>query len=543
LAEQGRNDREGLLCTPPGRDTLISPRGAPLSSGDERRDGDAAAIRRLEDLSCALDLDVDSALRLLDEEVRELREAVGNPGACAEELNDTYFALFNLSRVLLGRHRQMDGPRMLDKIERRLETYATIGQRTVRYDDEELFRRIDYDVVNFAFGNFKHPWKRFDAFKNGTEAELAELSAKALVSRTRRGNHAILTFSDVPEIQVSFLTTSWSTKEGNTALIKIPCWLYDYCRKQCKLEEYESLIAAQITAVLDLLPLSENPIFHFHSWESGVLVTSDFRWPGKRVFSPYLTVGRLRELMLSERSDDWTLSEELAEIATRYERRLVAFCDQVVVESERDRSFYSRLSSGARITKVTFIPAEISSFEVRLARQDRYRLITGGRAVREKGFDLLITMLPALEDALDARVELQVVCREKSRTTGLEKYQGYVRLMHDLAARLGVADRVSILEKVSIGELEAMIAGSDCLVVPSRYDPFCLLPIHGWRVAKPVLVSRETGIAEHVDDPRFLFDPYSATDLARRLDGLIGQTIEFRLARSASRDLPSIYLD
>src|SRR4051812_2605971 len=262
------------------RDILTPPQGVP-SSDAEIREGEAAVLRTLEDLSCALDLDIDSALRLLDEEVRELREAAGDPGACAEELNDTYFALFNLSRVLLGRHRQMDGPRMLDKIERRLETHGTIGQRAVRYEDEELFRRVDYDVVNFAFGNFRQPWKRFDAFKNGTEAELAELAAKALVSRTRRGNHAILTFSEVPEIQVSFLTTSWSTKEGNTALIKIPCWLYDYCRRQYKLEEYESLLGAQIAAALDLLPLSQNPIFHFHSWESGVLAaTPGFRWPG-----------------------------------------------------------------------------------------------------------------------------------------------------------------------------------------------------------------------------------------------------------------------
>jgi len=68
----------------------------------------------------------------------------------------------------------------------------------------------------------------------------------------------------------------------------------------------------------------------------------------------------------------------------------------------------------------------------------------------------------------------------------------------------------------------ALLRSIDVLVVPSRWQensPFCLL--EAWAARLPVVGSRVAGVAERFVEPRLLFEPGSAGDLARVLENFV----------------------
>jgi len=458
----------------------------------------------LEHFALSYALSEQAAFELLEQEIAEIRKAQV-PEDIVGELHDAYYALYNLAVVKLGRAVRFDHNVLANKVLQRLGKYGTISQRPPDLGESAL-ASITFDVVHFAFGTFRQPWQRFDPFKNGTEAEIADCTDKF------RGNHVIVTCDAVDQLSYTFLCSSFSKEEGNTLLIRIPDWLFNHAREQKAYEMLAPYLSAQVKAALANIRSSSSAIYHFHSWESGFLVGCEaFEKKGLWVFSPYLTVGRLLE-MIRSREDGHC-----------------GRCDEVLVESEKDREFYAGTFGDAKVRKISFLRTP----DVRIRRSiagDRVRLVAGGRAVAEKGFDLLIQHFLRMEN--DPRFkgrecELVIFCREKSRKTGRIKYPGHLSYLEALA---GGHPRIELRDKVSEGELRDSIRESDMLVVPSVFDPFCLMPQYGWEVGTPCLVSRHAGISELIGDERFVFDPCSYEDFAGKLEGLMGGEFEFALS-------------
>ncbi|MEU5567242.1 glycosyltransferase family 4 protein [Micromonospora musae] len=151
-----------------------------------------------------------------------------------------------------------------------------------------------------------------------------------------------------------------------------------------------------------------------------------------------------------------------------------------------------------------------------------------GRLVYEKGVQHLLAGVPRLRERHPG---LRVVI------AGDGPYRA--ELEADVH-RLGLAGVVQMPGFLGGGELPALMAASDCFVVPSIYEPFGMVALEGAAAGAPVAVSATGGLAEIVEpgvtgmtfrphDPdglveavhALLADPDTARALARRAGTLV----------------------
>ena len=63
--------------------------------------------------------------------------------------------------------------------------------------------------------------------------------------------------------------------------------------------------------------------------------------------------------------------------------------------------------------------------------------------------------------------------------------------------------------------VKSVIVSRVALIVPSLYDPFCLMPTYSVEVKRPAFVSLHAGISENIKSRLFTFDPQAEGDLLR----------------------------
>jgi glycogen(starch) synthase len=153
-------------------------------------------------------------------------------------------------------------------------------------------------------------------------------------------------------------------------------------------------------------------------------------------------------------------------------------------------------------------------------------LVYAGRLVYEKGVQDLLAAVPRLRRRFPG---LRVVI------AGDGKYRP------DLEAearrrRLGRA--VTFAGFVSGDELPALYGAADCVVVPSRYEPFGLVALEAAAAGAPLAVSATGGLAEFVAPgvTGVTFPPGDPAGLADAVTGLLSdEVLAHRLARRARR--------
>jgi glycogen(starch) synthase len=110
-----------------------------------------------------------------------------------------------------------------------------------------------------------------------------------------------------------------------------------------------------------------------------------------------------------------------------------------------------------------------------------------GRLVYEKGVQHLIAGLPRLRQAHPG---LRVVIAGDGP---------YRRELEADVDRLGLGDTVAFAGFLGGVELPAVIAASDCIAVPSIYEPFGMVALEAAAAGSPLAVSATGGLAEIVD--------------------------------------------
>lgn len=147
-------------------------------------------------------------------------------------------------------------------------------------------------------------------------------------------------------------------------------------------------------------------------------------------------------------------------------------------------------------------------------------LLCIGRLVRDKGFDIALSALPAI---LRRRPDVRL------RIAG----DGPLReLLMQQAARLGVSRAVEFLGWVSPARVASLLAASSILLIPSRAEALPLVGVQAALAARPVVaaavggipelvIDRETGILVEPDSPEALagavLDLLERPDQAERL--------------------------
>lgn len=114
------------------------------------------------------------------------------------------------------------------------------------------------------------------------------------------------------------------------------------------------------------------------------------------------------------------------------------------------------------------------------------KFIAVGRIVMQKGFDILLTALERLGAYTDFTVEI------------IGAGPDFDRLM-DLAARLGVSDRITWLGALPPDEVPARLLLADIFIQPSRYEGLSNAAIEAMSCNLPIIVTDCGGIDEYID--------------------------------------------
>lgn len=464
-----------------------------------------------------------------------------------KEFHDIIFALKNLVYAHTGKHFEISPEVYENKIKERLKKYAAISRKEPIFYHKAM-RDIPIGVVHISFGNFKQPWSNFDPFKNGTEAEIAMLTDNEFKKHNNFTNHIILTFDNVDELEYTFLTSSLNMYENNTILCRIPDFIFKNAKNKFNFKEVEELLSLQLFSALNKMNLLDDCIFHFHSWESALGIKSEefnnMIKNRKKYFSPYLTVSRLRQFLLDNNKYETTLNQKELDLSSEYEEFLVKFCDKTIVESENDRLYYDNFNPN-KVNKYSYSNSENTIFPANKIENNDFTFITGGRPVYEKGFLELLKEVPSLiEYSKDNNLnfKLKIFCKEYDRATNKLKKQDYLKELDKLILELNLSNYVEVLDKVSITKLKEEIKNSCGLIVPSLYDPYCLMPHYSISEKKVSFVSKYTGISDNIESKNYIFDPLLKGSLLESIKKWI-ETPEDFILNNKNKTYKSIYID
>lgn len=448
------------------------------------------------------------------------------------EFHDILFALKNLAYVKTGKHVEIDESVYVNKIRGRIKEYSTLSKKSPIYNHNSI-RKMPIGIVHLCIGNFKQPWSQFDPFKNGTEAEVAMLTDNEFCEKGRFTNSMIVTFDDVDTLEYSFLASSWNESERNVILCRVPDFVYTKAKEELSFEEAEVLLSLQMLSALENASLRNDCIFHFHSWESGTLIGSEeFRQitnGKKRLFSPYLTVTRLQDFCIEDNAKNATLSNQELEIASKYELDIMQFCEKMIVESEADKKYYED-KYDVSVEKYAYTSKKDHVVNHHGPINDELCFIAGGRPVYEKGFLELIKQVPGLVDMAKSHglvFHLKIFCKEYDRRTKEIKKSEYIHQLESLIEQLGLQDVVSLYDKVSIAVLREEIQASSGLIVPSLYDPYCLMPHYAIDVNRISFVSSHTGISENIKSSQYVFNPKKPDSLVKAMKKWLDEPEDF----------------
>jgi glycosyltransferase involved in cell wall biosynthesis len=141
------------------------------------------------------------------------------------------------------------------------------------------------------------------------------------------------------------------------------------------------------------------------------------------------------------------------------------------------------------------------------------------------------TLLHALRDLTDRGHDYDLVL------TGSDKgVRGHIE---ELAAQLGVRERVDFRGFVPVEELEALYRGAHALAFPSRFGPENLPPLEAAGLGCPAVVADVPGMREQLGDGALYFPPGDAPALADAvvaLEAADRRTQVVAAARERARD-------
>jgi hypothetical protein len=466
------------------------------------------------------------------DELDEFLEAT-TLGDQIEELGDVVFALHAMAWAHTGRHLPLTMEGFGPKVRSRLRRYGALTRREPTYLHDRL-PELQYGVVHLAFGHFTGQWTEFDPLKNGTVAEIHLLTEIPVFEPDGLANHVIVTFDETESIEYAIIDGASDTAGGNIVLCRIPQFLFRQAKRTLRFVELADFLSLQVLAALDGLRLDQRAIVHVHSWEGAfLLASSEFRsrMEGRRtIFSPYLTVGPLKEFVeRAPGADGWTMPVAELEIAARQERELASWASTVVLESSRDLPFYEAYVPPDRLQVRSFAIERSAAYPSGPPDRRVLSFIAGGRPVREKGFVELceeFTLIHEWARERDIQVKLEILCRERRPDKGA----AYLAEVGRTIADHGLQDVVSLDLKVSLPQLRRRMEGASAVIVPSLFDPYGLMATYAVEVSRPAFVSRHAGVAENLEESTFTFDPLVRGDLLRAIERWHGDPPLFRFS-------------
>lgn len=169
----------------------------------------------------------------------------------------------------------------------------------------------------------------------------------------------------------------------------------------------------------------------------------------------------------------------------------------------------------------------VATARARHAADDGPLVVYAGRLVYEKGVQDLLAAVPRLR------------ARHPGLRVVIAGEGPYRKDLEELTRRDGISPTVSFTGFLTGTELPALLAAADCVVVPSRYEPFGMIALEACAAGTPVAAAATGGLAELVDPgvTGVSFPSGDPTALADSVDCLLRDEVFARRIARCSRSM------
>lgn len=229
-------------------------------------------------------------------------------------------------------------------------------------------------------------------------------------------------------------------------------------------------------------------VVHAHFWMSGLASLMATRPLSVPVVQTFHALGVVKRRHQGAHDTSPTERIGLERLIGKHAARVAATCSDEVFELVRlglSRSRMSIVPCGVDLDRFTPSgPVE--------PRTHRYRIVSVGRLVPRKGFDVAIAALRSLP-------ETELIIAGGPQEGRLAEDKEAARLLR-FAAELGVADRVHLRGQVSRADVPALLRSADVVVCTPWYEPFGIVPLEAMACGVPVVASAVGGLTDTVVD-------------------------------------------
>jgi len=264
----------------------------------------------------------------------------------------------------------------------------------------------------------------------------------------------------------------------------------------------------------------EDPVdlVHAHFWMSGLASVDAARPLGVPVLQTFHALGTVKKRNQGDRDTSPPLRIPLERRLTRTVTHVISTCSDEVAELE---------AMGMHRSRASIIPCGVDTDAFRpltVARPSDSppRLLVIGRLVERKGVGNVIEALRELPG-----VHLSVAGGPPRDQLGADPEVGRLR---EIAARLGVAERVEFLGAVGRADVPALMGASDVVVAVPWYEPFGIVPVEAMACGRAVVGSAVGGLLDTV------VPGVTGELVAPRRPDLLAQVLRDLLADPARRE-------
>jgi D-inositol-3-phosphate glycosyltransferase len=228
-------------------------------------------------------------------------------------------------------------------------------------------------------------------------------------------------------------------------------------------------------------------VVHSHFWMSGLAALPAARAHGVPIVQTFHALGSVKRR--HQGADDTSPAQRVA-----VESDLGASVDQVLATCRDEVSELAAL--GVPAEQMTVVPCGVDVEHFTPGARSSgsgFQVLTVSRLVPRKGVDTVIAALGRLPG------DVELVVAGGPRAVDLDD-DPEVHRLRALAARAGVADRVTFLGAVSHDALPALYRSADAVACVPAYEPFGLVPLEAMACGRPVVAACVGGLADTVVD-------------------------------------------
>ncbi|MCW2569432.1 MAG: glycosyl transferase group 1 [Mycobacterium sp.] len=276
----------------------------------------------------------------------------------------------------------------------------------------------------------------------------------------------------------------------------------------------------------DAWAVSPPDVVHAHFWMSGLAALTGVRHRPVPVVQTFHALGSVKQRHQGDRDTSPAGRIRMERAIARAVAKVVATCSEEVFELAR---------LGVQRRQITVVPCgvDLEQFTDRgpvAPRTGRPRILTVGRLVERKGFDVLIRSLAAVPGA-------ELLIAGGPPAAELDSDAEACRLLA-VAEQCGVSDRVHLLGAVSRADMPALMRSADVIACAPWYEPFGMVAVEAMACGIPVVASAVGGLTDTVIDgvTGVLVPPHSPDRLAGALRTLLGDRSLQLSFRSAALD-------